>query len=372
MQNKRIISIVAILVVLVIIIGAGVYFYKNSHKPVAVEGVKIVGMAKVTLGDNTSNYELPGEFAPKYEASMGFQVNGHIVARNVSIGDTVKAGTVMYSMESADYALKLQTAEAQVATAQSELELQTINLRRSAELLAGAAIPQSQYDQQYTTTQNSKDALRGAHSNRDEVKRQVGYTELIAPADCIVERVLADVGDVVNVGTPVVKVGYLKEWDAQVYLPEKDRVKFPVGTRVKVTSFVKGVPAVSGTIREIAGSADSRSRAFQTKVTLDNRPDNVQLGMTCSVNLMESQRQAVYISLEALVQDNANRPYVWVVENGVAHKREVVLGKYGVNNNIEILSGLNAGDTIIVAGVITVLDGEKVQPWQDQNRSLGW
>ena len=327
----------------------------------------------MSLGENTSNYDLPGEFVPKYQADMGFQVSGHIVERLVNMGDTVKSGQVLYRLERADYALQLNTANAQVASAQANLNLQTINLQRAKELLSGAAIPQSQYDSQYAQYLSASDSLKSAQSQRDETARQVGYTELLAPGDAVVMQVVADIGDVVNVGQAVVKLGYLKEWDAQIYLPERERVMFGIGARVRIYSWVSTIPEITGTIREIAGAADPQSRTFKTRITLDQRPDQLRLGMTCTVNLMSGMNEKViFIPLEALVQDNTNKPYVWVVENNAAHKREITLGRYGANNNIEVTGGLKAGETIITAGVITVLEGTKVSKWSDQSRSLGW
>ncbi|MEI6285109.1 MAG: efflux RND transporter periplasmic adaptor subunit [Bacillota bacterium] len=373
MMKKKRLMIVIIVIVVVLAIG-GYFIFKSLDKPVVKpDESKLVGMVKVNLGENTSNYDLPGEFVPKYQADMGFQVSGHIVQRLVNMGDTVKSGQVLYRLEQADYSLQLSTANAQVASAQANLNLQTINLQRAKELLAGAAIPQSQYDAQYASFLSARDSLNAATSQRDETSRQVGYTDLIAPGDAVVMQIIADIGDVVNVGQGVVRLGYLKEWDAQIYLPERERTMFGIGSRVRIYSWVTTIPEITGTIREIAGAADPQSRTFKTRITLDQRPEQLRLGMTCTVNLMSGlNEKAIFIPLEALVQDNTNKPYVWVVENNSAHKREITLGRYGVNNNIEVTGGLKAGETIINAGVITVLEGSKVSKWSDQSRSLGW
>ncbi|MFA6075912.1 MAG: efflux RND transporter periplasmic adaptor subunit [Negativicutes bacterium] len=372
LKKKRLAIIIAVIIVVVAI--GGYFIFKKIEKPIAKPNdSKLVGMIKVGLGENTSNYDLPGEFVPKFQADMGFQVSGHIVKRLVNMGDIVKAGQVLYQLETADYALQLSTANAQVASAQANLNLQTINLQRAKELLAGAAIPQSQYDSQYAQYLSARDSLNAATSQRDGIGRQVGYTDLIAPGDAVVMQIIADIGDVVNVGQGVVRLGYLKEWDAQIELGERERALFDIGTRVKVYSWVSSVPEMAGTIREISGSANTTTRTFKARITLDQRPEKLRLGMTCTVNLLSSMNEKIiFIPLEALVQDNTNKPYVWVVEDGIAHKREITLGRYGANNNIEVTSGLKPGETIINSGVITILDGSKVAKWNDQSRRLGW
>lgn len=373
MLKKKRLTIVVAVIVVVMAIG-GYFVFKKLDKPVAKpDDSKLVGMVKVGLGENTSSYDLPGEFVPKYQAEMGFQVSGRIIDRKVNMGDTVTAGQVLYRLESADYALKLSTANAQVAAAQANFNLQSVNLQRAKELLAGAAIPQSQYDSQYAQYLSARDNLNAATSQRDETSRQVGYTDLLAPGDAVIMQIICDIGDVVSSGQAVVKLGYLKEWDAQIALPERERAEFGVGSRVRIYTWVNAVPDMTGTIREIAGAADPKSRTFNARVTLDQRPEKLRLGMTCTVNLLSGQYdKAIFIPLDALVQDSTNKPYVWIVENNTAHKREITLGRYGANNNIQVLSGLKPGDTLITSGVITILEGMKVQNWNDQSRRLGW
>jgi len=372
LKKKRLAIVIAVIVVVVAV--GGYFIFKKLDNPVAKpDDSKLVGMIKVSLGENTSSYDLPGEFVPKFQADMGFQVSGHIVKRLVNMGDIVKTGQIMYQLETADYALQLSTANSQVASAQANLNLQTVNLQRAKELLAGAAIPQSQYDSQYAQYLSARDSLNAATSQRDGIGRQVGYTDLIAPGDAVVMQIIADVGDVVNVGQSVVKLGYLKEWDAQVELGERERTFFDIGTRVKVYSWVGSIPEMSGTIREINGAANATTRTFKARITLDSRPDKLRLGMTCTVNLLSSANdKTIFIPLEALVQDNTNKPYVWVVENDIAHKREITLGRYGANNNIQVTAGLKSGETIINSGVITILEGSHVAKWNDQSRRLGW
>ncbi|MCX7970827.1 MAG: efflux RND transporter periplasmic adaptor subunit [Negativicutes bacterium] len=371
LKPKKILIPVAVVVILA---AAFLIYRKLHHPPAPPPQPMVVGMMKVASGNDVSAYSYAGSIVPRNSSNLGFQVGGIISSRKVNLGDVVRAGQVLYTLDPQDYNLKLTGANAQVAAAQSALELASVNHRRAAALLEQGAISQLQYDEQYNNYQKARDNLTVAVSNRDEASRQVGYTLLTAPADGIITQIIADVGDVVNASQNVVGFAFMSDWEAQINVSELDRTKIKPGDRVDVSfwalnDFQEHVP---GHIREIAGAADPNTRTFLVKVALDKLPRTVELGMTCRVNINPASTGQIYIPLSALVTNHTDQPYVWVVENGLARQRQVTTGQYGASDNIAILSGLNVGETIVTSGVIALNDGEKVAPYDGENRRLGW
>ena len=117
-------------------------------------------------------------------------------------------------------------------------------------------------------------------------------------------------------------------------------------------------------MREIAPAASSATRAFDVRVAVTNADENLKLGMTAGVRFAQDEPDAIIVPSSALTQLNG-KPSVWVVDIlkqgslGIAKPREVSAGQY-TENGVVITQGLQAGEMVAVAGVHTLLKGQKV------------
>jgi RND family efflux transporter MFP subunit len=117
----------------------------------------------------------------------------------------------------------------------------------------------------------------------------------------------------------------------------------------------------AGSIREIAPAASSATRAFDVRVTISDPDSAVKLGMTAGVRLAEAGADEIIIPTGALTQING-KSAVWVIDKkNVANPREVVAGQY-TENGVMITSGLQSGEMVAIAGVHTLMKGQKVAP----------
>ena len=119
---------------------------------------------------------------------------------------------------------------------------------------------------------------------------------------------------------------------------------------------------VDGNVREISPIADATTRTYKVRVTLQNPPPQVKLGMTASVHAADingENKPAVEIPLSALYQTDG-APGVWVVKNNIVSMQPVKVGEFG-NSRIQVLSGINPGETIVTAGVHKLRNGQQVR-----------
>lgn len=285
-----------------------------------------------------------GEIRARHEPVLGFRVSGKIIERRVAAGDQVKAGQVLARLDPADAGLQAGAAQAQYlqakADAQRYRELHSKGFVSSAALGAKEA------------------ALQTAGAEAELTRNQKDYTVLRAEHDGVVETVLADVGQVVSAGQPVLRLALLGETEVAIEIPEDQFALRHVGDAAQV--LVGNGRALNGRLREMSASADSASRTYAARVAFA-APGNVALGMSARVRFGPAASDALLIPLSAIYQQG-KQTAVWVVaDNHSVSLRQVIVAAYRDDGAV-IASGLKAGERIVSAGAHRLSMGEVIQP----------
>ncbi|MBR3050394.1 MAG: efflux RND transporter periplasmic adaptor subunit, partial [Selenomonadaceae bacterium] len=182
------------------------------------------------------------------------------------------------------------------------------------------------------------------------------YTTLTANADGVISEVQAEVGQVVAAGQSVLTLVQTNEFEVVANIPENKISSVQIGQRVSI-SFWANDENVIGTVREISPMADSASRTFTVKISLPEVP-NVQLGMTANVSIREVSSGAIILPLSAIYQ-TGDAAQVWLVEGGKVLLKKIEVTAFD-DNKVQV-RGLKAGDTVVVAGVQKLHDGQEVR-----------
>jgi hypothetical protein len=178
----------------------------------------------------------------------------------------------------------------------------------------------------------------------------------------VVTGIDAEVGQVVQPGTPVVRVARTDEKEVVIGVPEDQVDELRKVSEVKVRLWADPNQSIPGKIREVSPVADPATRTYTVKVSVPARED-VRLGMTAAVQIVRmADAKAggqLRVPLSALYQDKGASA-VWVVENGAVKLTPVQLG--GVSGNEVLLAkGVQAGQTVVTAGVNQLKNGQKVR-----------
>lgn len=358
LPKKQLYYALATVVGLGIIVGA--ILYGNNKTKVTTEDIINVRTVTISVTRSPQGYIYAGEVRGRYESQLAFQVNGKIMKRNVELGSIVNTGDVLLQIDAKDIQQTVNSSSAQVASAESQLRLAENNLDRYRKLLDGGAISQSMYDQYVNAYQVAVAGLQQATSQYAQGSNQLDYSLLRVDKPGVVSNIAAEMGQVVSAGQTVVTIVQDGEREVEISIPENRIQELGNTGQIKATFWALPNITVDGKIRTISPMADQITRTFKVRISLMNTPPEIKLGMTAAVQLADSYAQStVNIPLAAIYQDG-NTPAVWVVKDNVITLRPITTGTFG-NGTIEVLSGLNQGDSIVTAGVHKLKEGQKVK-----------
>ena len=186
------------------------------------------------------------------------------------------------------------------------------------------------------------------------------FTTLRANRDGVIGSTSYEVGQVVSAGMPVALMVDDSQKEVHISLTEKQYGEYSVGMPCTVTFWALPHVQVKGIIKEKAASPTAGIGTYDVKVSLEDCPTNVTIGMTAQVsieNKMNTNR--IEVPLTAMAGQK-EQPSVWIVKDGKVSLVAVKVGKYG-ENSIEIIEGLKQGDRIVIAGTNKLSDGEEVR-----------
>ena len=320
-----------------------------SAPPPPDEPLRPVRTLIVGTGVAQSEQTYSGDVRARHESPLGFRINGKIIARLVDVGARVQAGQPLAKLDPANVAI--QAALAQVQQGQAEADT-----KRFRELREKNFISQSALDAHETT-------LKAAQAQAGIARNQEDYATLRADASGVVAAVLADAGQVVGAGTPVVTLARDGEREVAISLPESTVGHFKVGESAEVKVWANEGKIYRGRIRELSPAADPTTRTYPARVTLLDADAKVALGMTAKVSFRTSNHNSLLIPAAAILQQG-DQPAVWLVADGGKGSGTVSL------RNVQVLAwrddkaligiGLKTGERIVESGVHKLHAGETI------------
>src|SRR5438874_7315341 len=184
----------------------------KSERPVQIQ--------RVSFENADSAREFVGVVRPRYETDLGFRVAGKIVTRIVNVGDRAAVGDVVARLDPEDFRLQLQSAEAELAAATSNLTQASADFERYAKLKANGWASVADFDRKKAASDEAQGRLERARRALDLARNQHGYADLKADADGVITATLAEPGQVVAVGQAVARLAHDGDKEAVVALPE--------------------------------------------------------------------------------------------------------------------------------------------------------
>lgn len=304
---------------------------------------------------------LAGEVKSRYESNIGFRINGKINKRFVDVGTTVKKGQMIASLDPNDVNLSALAAAADVSAAEANLALAKAELDRQRQLYDRKFISKSALDIREAEYKTLLAKLKQSKSQYSVSNNQSQYTHLLADRAGVIAEVNAEPGQVVSAGQVIAKIVDYSHIEVLVAVPESRMQPIKVGNQVVVRLWADKSKAYQGEIREISPAANSATRAFDVRVSIANPDESFKIGMTAGVDFGGDSVINIAIPNTALTEINGVKT-IWVISNdGVAMPREVTAGQF-TESGVEILSGLKAGEIIAIAGVHTLVKGQRVAP----------
>ena len=300
-----------------------------------------------------------GIVAARVQSDQGFRVPGKILERLVDTGQAVKRGQPLMRIDPTDLKLATRAHDEAVVAATARARQTAEDEARYRDLVAAGAVSASAYDKIKAAAESARAELNAAQAQADVARNETAYTTLLADADGVVVETLAEPGQVVAAGQVVVRVAHAGRREAVIELPETLRPA--VGSAARAALYGSGSTGAAK-LRQLSDAANPQTRTFEARYVLEGRLADAPLGSTISIHLPSDRATpALQVPLGALY-DSGKGPGVWVVsgQEPKVNWRAVQLAGLG-SETAAVVSGLAAGDRVVVLGAQLLHEGDLVR-----------
>ena len=302
-----------------------------------------------------------GVVAARVQGDLGFRVSGKVLERLVDTGEVVKRGQPLMRLDPIDLGLQARAQQAAVIAARASAKQTADDEARYRKLVGVGAISASAYDQYRAAAETAKAQLNAAQAQADVASNASGYALLVADADGVVVETLAEPGQVVSPGQPVVRLARAGQREAIVHLPETLRPA--AGSTAQATLYGNTTGAVTAKLRLLSDSADRMTRTFEARYVLEGALANAPLGSTVTLRIAEgaTQGQGLQVPIAA-VYDPGQGTGVWVIAGTPAKVAWRPVQILGLSDDAARVAGdLKVGEQIVALGAHLLRDGEEVR-----------
>ena len=375
------------ILIILLILGVGGYFVYDKFFKVKEEEVEFI-TKKAKKGSFSKKVDATGEIFATELIDVGAQVSGQIKKLYVKLGDQVKKGDMIASIDNSTQQNSIDNKEAQLAIYKAQLESAKVALniaktqfdRENALFSKNATSKQEFESAKNTYSANSakikelEAQIKQTNIELSTAKINLGYTKITAPRDGTVVSVQVEEGQTVNANqtTPtIVNIADLSHVKMKMQIAEGDITKIKVGTPVEysilseptkkfqttvssidpgLTTLSDGSYGSSSSSKSSYSSSSSSSSAvyYYAQSIVDNKDGILRIGMTTQNELLIANVEDAIIVPSIGIKKDENGTFVYVLKDGKPVKTAV---KTGIKDNLDtqIISGINEGDEIITS-----------------------
>lgn len=325
----------------------------RSHAP-------LVRSAAVESSSESSR-SFTGTVAARVQSDLGFRVSGKVLERLVDTGQSVKRGQPLMRLDPIDLGLQARAQQEAVAAARALAKQTADDEARYRDLVAAGAVSASAYDQIKAAADSARAQLSAANAQADVARNASGYAVLLADADGVVVETLAEPGQVVSPGQPVVRLARAGQREAIVHLPETLRPA--EGSSAQATLYGGNAVAVNAKLRLLSDSADRLTRTFEARYVLEGALANAPLGATVTLQIPEGGVAKPVLQVPiAAVYDAGKGQGVWVIAGEPAKVTWRPIQVLSLSDDAARVSGnLKLGEKIVALGAHLLHEGEQVR-----------
>lgn len=348
MKRNKIIIIAVVVIAVVAIIAI---LFSNKQK--LDEANKVIDRSeipvtvtsfKTKIGSLTSQTVLPAQLNPVEEATVSAEVSGMISSLKIDLGSKVRKDEVVGTIDTRIQQLNLQS------TLLLKDKLKD-DYKRAVDLYEGKATTEVKLIE-------SKYAYENAEIQAAQIQKQIDNANITAPIKGTVTSRDFKAGEFTGAGKVIATIVDISQLKATVFVDETEVYSLKNNQEVEVASSAFPEKKVTGKIIYISPIGDENHN-YQVDILMNNQPEIFKAGTNVNVTIsLGEKEQTILIPKWALVADK-KEPYVFVIRNGKAFERKIVTG-LSQGENVEVVSGLAAGEEVVLSGQINLTDDSKV------------
>jgi RND family efflux transporter MFP subunit len=351
---------------------------RSQTPPAAVQ------TAVIATQDWPASYEATGTVRARTTATISSKVMGYVQQVNAQVGDHVRQGQVLITLDARDLDVSLRRAEAgraevesaipelenATAAAKANLDLAQTTFQRMQELAAKKSISNQELDEASARLKAAQANYEMMRSRRAQVSSKTAvveqevraagimrdYARLGAPFSGVVITRTVEPGNLATPGSPLLTLEQDGLYRMEASVDESKLANVRVGQAVEAV--LEADRKLSARVSEIVPSVDAASRSYIVKLDLPAAP-RLRTGMFGRAIFPLGIQKVVAVPLAALTE-RGQLQSVFVAEDGVAHTRLVTTGRR-TKDAAEVLSGLNAGEKVVLPVPVGLQDGARVE-----------
>jgi RND family efflux transporter MFP subunit len=385
------------------VVAGAVILWRFVAKPASASNretspLKVAAVALVQRGSVANALTLSGEFRPYQQVDVHAKVAGYIKQIFVDVGDHVKAGQTLAILEVPELSAQVAGAKADIQRYQNAIRRSESEIKRTESnhaayhaaytrlkqasqsrpgLIAEQELDDSQAKDQETQAQiesaqaamsESQSQLAVAQADLERLSALEAYSHITAPFAGVITKRYADTGALIQAGTasetqsmPVVQLAEWSRLRLVLPVPESAVAELQPGSSVQVD-----VSAVNrtfeGHVARFADSLNEETRTMHTEIDVENPDGALKEGMYAEAKIILKQRKdALTVPIQALERNATGATLLIVNSQGKVEQRQVALGVEG-SDRVEVTSGVNENDRVIIGNRSEFHPGERVQP----------
>jgi membrane fusion protein, multidrug efflux system len=322
---------------------------KSAEKDGEKKGQKstLVTVTQVKKQAIETTEEAMGSLEGLIDPTVAAEVAARVVNVHVVIGQTVKQGQLIATLDATDFAMQRNEAQAEIARIQALLTNQAKIVARNQALVDKKFISQNAVDNDAAQQNVLKQQLEGARARVGSINHSSNKSRVIAPVSGVIEKKLVDTGDFVRVGDPIVQIISKQKLRAHLPFPEQIGAQLKPGLKVRLTTPTSN-KTVESVIHELKPMITEGSRTIDVIADVENESDWQPGASVTGTIILGEQAAALMIPEQSLVLRPAGE-VVYVVRDDVAYQAVVKTGARQ-NGLIELIEGLQPNEMIVVDG----------------------
>ena len=357
------------------IIAGGVYFAYRLPVPWLLPEVETTRVQVLTPTQASTVLTATGYTYARARAAVGAKIIGRVVELPVDEGDTIAAGDIIAVLDSEDLQASVRLAEASLNEARARLADAEREFARQADLVQDRLTSQALYDAALTQREVALAQVGTAEARLNSAQATLDYTVVRAPIDGVVIERNIEMGEMVAPGGftsqqstgSIVRIADPASLEVEADINESYIARLQLGQRASIR--VDAVPGFeySGRLRQIVPTADRQRAVVQVKVSIDNIDERLVPDMSCTVTFLEEGideteliQPPKLLVPEQAIQYAGGAAFLFQVGDGQLRRVRVTLGEAS-DGRVEVLEGVQGGETIVGRDVSSLQDGQRVR-----------
>ncbi len=352
-MNPRISTLIAA------VIAIAVAGCSNEAKLASASGTTLkANIAQVVERDVPRLISVTGIIQANNDAVLSSRAMGPVMQEHVRIGERVKKGDVLLEIEERMNRGMLSQAQGALAQAQAAEALSVTNLKRFEALFGEQACSQLELDMARMQHETAAGAIKQAQGAVDAAGAVASESMIRAPFDGIIIEKFVNIGDLVAPGRPLVRIQSKVGRDLKFNVRAQDVRQLVLGTIIQCNMDGSN-QRVEAEITEFSPSADPMTHTVTVKARLSDT-DSLAAGFTATAEIPGELSKVLLAPMSAIFETGGLNLVTVVDENNMARTRAVTVGRQR-GNDIELLSGLVAGEIVVINRTGLIAEGTRIE-----------